>query len=101
MTDSKLRRVDLVVTMDDGTVHDVTIGNPDMLRYDEERGKRGWPSSAVDAPILWQTFCAWAALTRARRLDGMPWDAFKYAAEQIDAREAVPVDPTRPAPGDD
>jgi hypothetical protein len=91
--------LELTVIMDDGTVHDVTVGNPDMLRYDEERSKRGWPASAVDAPILWQTFCAWAALTRHKQLDGMPWEAFKFAAEQVEVRQAPAVDPTGPAPG--
>lgn len=98
MSDSAIRRLELTVTMDDGSTLEVTVGNPDMLRYDEERAKRGWPASAVDAPILWQTFCAWAALTRHKQLDGMPWEAFKYAAEDVTVVSAAPVDPTAPAP---
>lgn len=93
----ELRRLELEVTMEDGTVHPVIVGNPDMLRYDEERAKRGWPSTATEAPILWQTFCAWAALTRHKQLDGMPWEAFKYAAEEVTVMRAPPVDPTAPA----
>lgn len=95
----ELRRLELTVVMDDGTTHFVLVGNPDMLRYDEERAKRGWPSTATEAPILWQTFCAWASLTRHKQLDGMPWEAFKYAAEEVTVNQAPPVDPTAPAPG--
>lgn len=98
MSDSALRRLQLTVTMDDGTVHEVTVGNPDMVRYDEERAKRGW-GSATDVPMLWQTYCAWAALTRRKQLDKMPWEAFKIAAEDIEVLKATPVDPTAPAPG--
>jgi hypothetical protein len=97
LSDSPIRRLELTVTMDDGTVHEVTVGNPDMLRYDEERAKRGWPATATDAPILWQTFCAWSALTRRKQLDGMPWEAFKFAAEDVTVVKAPPVDPTPPA----
>jgi hypothetical protein len=92
---SKLR---LTVVMDDDTEHDVTVANPDMIRFDRERERRKLPLPK-SAPVLWQTFVAWAALTRTRALDGMPWEAFCEKALFIDQRGPAPVDPTPPGHG--
>ncbi len=100
MADDKLKRLQVHVTMADGTEHEATIGNPDMVRFDMERPRRKWPT-AGEGPILWLTFCSWAALTRAGRLDGMPFDAYAAEAESVDKLgddDGEPVDPIPPGP---
>lgn len=98
---NRLQTLDLIVTMTDGTVHEVTVGNPDMLRYENEAARRKWPRVAGESPITWQTFCAWAALTRHKQLDGMPYETFAAGAEQFKhknpPRKARPTRPAREA----
>ncbi len=42
---------------------EVTITNPDRVRWDMTRSKHNWPTFN-DAPFLGTTFLAWAALRR-------------------------------------
>lgn len=41
----------------------VQTDNRDMVRWDRARAAKKWPT-VQDAPILWMTFCAWAAIRR-------------------------------------
>lgn len=52
-----LKRIDINVELDDGTVHELHIGNPSLCAWDRTRAKRQWPSEDV-APLLWMTFIA-------------------------------------------
>ena len=83
------------VVMAGGLEHDVQVRNPDFLRYDLERNKRGW-ADGREVPILYLTFCTWAALTREGRLEGMPWEVFSRDALEL-TPETATVDPTEPA----
>jgi len=94
--------------MSDGALFDATCSNADMVAYDLTRGPRKWPLPS-DAPMLYQTFLAWKALTREALIDPKtPWDVFVGTAVQVqttrdDGGGPVPdtadVDPTRPGPG--
>jgi hypothetical protein len=96
------------VTMSDGGQYDTVTSNADMVAFDLTRGPRKWPLPA-EAPMLYQTFLAWKALTRESLIDPKtPWDAFVRDAVQVqttrdDGDGPVPdtadVDPTRPGPG--
>ena len=64
----------LTITMSSGEVFDVEVGNPDRVRWDLTRARKGWPQ-AGDAAFLMTTFMAWAALVRTQRYSGT-WDQF-------------------------
>lgn len=60
----------------------------DTIRYDMMRARHGWPG-IQDAPILWSTVVAWAALIRT----GVQLSRkFDEAIEQIIAVETLTVD---------
>src|SRR5215471_1380438 len=97
------------VTMADGAVHDVQTANPDLVRFDMTRGRMHWPD-AREAPFLWLTFVAWAALKREHALpDDMTWETFSETeCVGIDALNVVtapgevgPASPTLPSPEPD
>lgn len=50
-----------VAVMADGTRHDVTVCNPDIVRYEMTAAKHNWPK---DATMLQMVFGAWHALKR-------------------------------------
>lgn len=57
-----MNRIELAVTMADGTVHDkLAINNHAMVSYDFAAHKNRWPSG-TDAPFLWLTYLAWQQL---------------------------------------
>ncbi|MFT3876192.1 MAG: hypothetical protein QM708_07210 [Propioniciclava sp.] len=93
--------IDVVVEQPDGTLVqlEVQTDNRDVVRWDLTRGRRQWPQ-AIDAPFLWSTFLAWAAMTRA----GDTTDTFEdFEAHCLQAQvkkidDTAPADPTRPAP---
>lgn len=91
----------LLVTMDDGSVHEVQAVNPDLLRYDRTASKHGWPKPQ-DAPFLWLTFLAWSALDRAGTLNGMSWSEFSethaYEVRNLADANGVPVAAADPTP---
>ena len=84
------------VEMADGTTHDVTVRNADMIRFDRTRAKHKWPSG-TEAPILLLTFWVWAALTREGRITDT-WETFSdetcIAVVKQDGDDSV--DPTNP-----
>lgn len=94
------------ITLADGRVLEVTVANPDMVRWDQTAHRHGWPGMQ-DAPMLWATFVTWRAATRM----GLYTDKWeKWSDEdclQVDLdvpdEDAVDdgLDPTRPgvAPG--
>ncbi len=56
------------VTLDDGTELDIQTTHADAVRYDISRARFGWPAVS-DAPMLWTSFLAWAAIRRMKLAD--------------------------------
>jgi len=76
MTDTALATPRLEVVLDDGRTLVTQALNPDLLRYDRTASKHGWPKP-TDAPFLWLTFLAWAALRRTNEIpESMDWSSF-------------------------
>lgn len=71
---SESKRIKLTVTLDDGTTHDIVIGNPSLVAWDRTAAQRSWPASQ-DAPFLWMTFIAWHHMKAARLVD-CEWTEF-------------------------
>lgn len=89
--------------MDDATELDVQALNIDMLTFDRQRAKFGWPT-ASDAPFVWLTFLAWSACMREDLLPDMPLAEFERRAWQVSSNDdGAPdtVDPTNREAGDD
>lgn len=73
---------------------EVTITNPDRVRWDMTRAKHNWPTFN-DAPFLGTTFLAWAALRREgiytgtfedfRDHDGLDVESYDDSATEDDA----------------
>jgi hypothetical protein len=98
-----MERQRLRVELNDGTEHEITIGNPSMVAYDRTRLKRGWPG-ADEAPIVWATFLAWHHM-KAMKLIDCTHQQFEESVcqgiEFVDKKKAKKgktpkVDPTQP-----
>lgn len=93
-----LERQKLQVLLDDGTEHEIVVGNPSLVAWDRTRVKRDWPTTD-EAPMLWATFCAWHQMT-AQKLIGCTYPEFEegvcQAIEFPDGNTSDPVDPTQP-----
>jgi len=90
----------LRVIMLDGSEHVVQAINVDMVAWDRDRAKHGWPAPS-DAPFIWLNYLAWHVLTKTQRLlPAMSLREFEEAAAEVSARgdddegEAEGVDPT-------
>lgn len=87
--------------LDDESEHEVQCLNIDMLTWDRERARRGWPAPDV-APMVWATFLAFTAAKRTGLIPPMSLDEFEHRALEVamilpDAASSEPseVDPTR------
>ena len=85
------------MTLDDGTVYDVAIDNRDYVRYDMTRTKAGWPPGP-DAPFIFQSFTAAAALVRQGDVEGDPTKLLERIVT-VDAEEVEDLRPTPPTTG--
>lgn len=97
------------VTLTDGTEYEVQTINADMVMFDLERAKRHWPA-LTDAPILWITYLAFAALRRDGTIPAsVLFDSWVTTTEQIknlnetgqESEETVKAFPTLMAAGQD
>lgn len=84
----------LAVILDQPDADPITVAtdNRDMVRWDLTRGPRKWPTQ-TEAPMLWLTFLAWAALKRT----GQTADEFDVFNDRCLGAEIVAqaiVDPT-------
>lgn len=53
-----LAKTKITVELNDGTTHDLVIGNPSLVAWDRARAQMKWP--AIDeAPFLWMTWVSW------------------------------------------
>ena len=64
---------------------DLQTDNRDLVLWDATRARRNWPKGP-DAPMLWMTFLAWAALHRTGEISE-DFDAFNNRCVAI-----VPLD---------
>lgn len=92
------------VTFVDGHEIVVRVLNPDYLRWDLSRGKRGWPAGS-EAPFLFATFLAWSAAKREGVIADMTYESFTEQCVDVTPirqdEEKDPGDvirPTLPAP---
>lgn len=94
------------VSLANGDVLDVEIGNPDTIRWEQTAARR-WPELLPDvddkgnmrfkAPMFMQTFITWAALKRCRLYDG-DFETFSTTDALDVTVDEVAVNPTPPAP---
>jgi hypothetical protein len=89
--------------MDDGTEFEAQALNIDMLTFDRQRARLGWPT-ASDAPFVWLTFLAWSAAMRESLIPELSLSEFEQRAWQVsnadDDEAGQTVDPTKPAAED-
>jgi hypothetical protein len=91
----------LRVVMLDGSEHVVQAINVDMVAWDRDRAKHGWPSPQ-DAPFVWLNYLAWHVLTKTQKLlPAMTLREFEEGAAEVstrnpddDAEDDAGVDPT-------
>jgi hypothetical protein len=105
VADIQLTSPRLRVVLGDDNVLNVQCTNADLVRFDMTRARHKWPT-ATDAPFLWLTFIAWAALKRTKGIpDSVTYEAFSESTQDItnltDDGEGSPdaVDPTQSAAG--
>jgi hypothetical protein len=105
VADVQLTSPRLRVVLGDDSVVEVQCTNADLVRFDMTRARQKWPA-ATDAPMLWQTFIAWAALRRTRGIpETATYEAFSESTLDIqnltDESDGSPdaVDPTHPGAG--
>lgn len=101
MGSPRLSTPTLRVVMLDGAEHVVQAINVDMVAWDRDRAKHGWPGPQ-DAPFIWLNYLAWHVLTKTQRLlPPMTLREFEEAAAEVSARppegeeEEPGADPTR------
>lgn len=104
MTTLQIQR--LRVHLADGRQLETEARNPDYIRWELTAAKERWPivqanaagEISVPAPMLLNTFLAWASLTRTGAYDGK-WAEFNEThCLHVEPIEAVDVDPTQLAP---
>ena len=89
------------VVLEDGGEYDVQARNVDLVAWDRERAKHGWPQPS-DAPFLWMNYLAWHSLTKTSGiLPAMTLREFETAAIEVSSRpeDDAAADPTNPEPG--
>lgn len=79
--------IEIVLENTDGTYTEATVqtDNRDCVRWDLTRPRRQWPATQ-EAPILWCTFLAWAAMVRGGDTTE-EFDAFQGRCLQANARK--------------
>lgn len=99
MADVQLTSPRLRVVLADDSIVEVQCTNADLVRFDLTRGKHKWPA-APEAPMLWITFLAWAALKRTHGIaEAVTWEAFSGSALEVthlneDEDDGDAVDPS-------
>jgi hypothetical protein len=99
VADVKLSTPRLRVVLADETDRIVQCTNADLVRFDLTRSKQKWPGP-TDAPFLWLTFIAWAALRRTKTIpDTLTYEAFSDSTLEIEnmTDEESAADPDRDA----
>lgn len=73
----------------------IQVENPDLIRYDDTRGRHKWPPMQEDT-WRWQTFITWAAMKRLGHLDGITFEEWQADVRAVDLIEETPGDVARP-----
>jgi hypothetical protein len=90
----------LHVVMEDGAAFDVQARNKDLVLWDRESVKRGWPE-AQRAPFVWMNFLAWRCLLREQLIPpDMALGAFEDACLEVSSEKGAAVDPSLPGATD-
>jgi hypothetical protein len=84
---------------DEGAEHTVQTLNVDLVAYDRERMRYGWPKGD-DAPFIWLTFLSWKALQRIGQFAGSLAE-FEQVCLSVSSVDANEVDPTQRAVTDE
>ena len=89
----------LHVEMADGTEHDVTIVNADLVKYDEAAMVNNWRYPDADDPrggLLMQTYLAWHRMQKLGLYD-KPFATFKDDCVDVtQIKTEATADPTPP-----
>lgn len=80
---------------DEGAEHELQAVNADLVAFDRERVRYGWPKGD-DAPFIWLTYLGWKAAQRAGIFTGSLAE-FELVCLSVSSVDAVEVDPTRRA----
>lgn len=110
MTLRRMNRLRVLLELADSEdLAEVTVqpDNRDMVRWDRARAAKGWPALS-DAPLLFQTFLAWAAIRRlGSDIHTGDYESFETRCVEITAvdadgneikpgqAEGEPLDPTQ------
>lgn len=73
----------VTVTHTDGTTVNATIILPDIIRYETTAARMGWPQKIQDAPLLANSFAAWASLKR-QGLESMDFEDWLNKLDSIE-----------------
>lgn len=87
----------ITYVLGDGDEKTVQPVNADLLRWDRTRNAKKWPGPD-DAPFLWLTFLAWAALKRLGEVD-VSLEEFEDLCVSVAAYGETETGPTRPGAG--
>lgn len=99
---SRLARQELLVELNNGTVHEISVGNPSLVAFDRTRAARKWPTTK-ESPIFWATFIAWHHM-KARGLVSCNFEKFESEVCEViefvnpkkKGKKGKTVDPTPP-----
>ena len=96
MTTIKGINVHIITSATTGILTEMTVetDNRDRIRWELACKREKWPTP-TEAPFLWATYLAYAALKRSGELpSGMTFEEFSDATSHAEAA-AVDVDPTQ------
>lgn len=100
---STLRKLELEAHMADGTTKTCTAYNPDFIRWELTAAKERWPTvevhggeAAMRAPMLMNTFLAFAALARTGDYTGKWAEFSEHDCLGVEVLAELAVDPTQP-----
>lgn len=88
-------------SLEDPEVLEVQTLNPDLILWDMTSARHKWPP-VKDAPFMWMTFLAWAALRREARIPtDLTWEVWRETTLNItnlaEDDDEQAVDPTQQA----
>ncbi len=92
----KMEQPQFTVTLFGQEPFKVTVSNGDLVRWDMERSKRGWPEMG-QAANLWGSYVCFLAARRTGQYNQM-WDSWIDEVEEVAFEDNSEADPTIPAP---
>lgn len=89
-----MKKLDIKVTMEDGSVYTGQSRASDYVRYETNAKAKGW-GTLSDNPSTWEAFVSWAVLQRTKQIS-MPFEKFLEEADIVDATPVAEVEPLDP-----